>query len=82
MAPEADPKSWRDVYTLVRDAREDVLSEVRTVKAQMDTHLLEHASAKGRKEGITIAIGGARAALLVVIAALGPVIGMIAILTR
>lgn len=46
-APAEKPTNWRDVYDLVRDAREDVLVEVRGLDAKMDTHLLEHAQARG-----------------------------------
>jgi hypothetical protein len=54
-APQQQPSSWRDVYTLVRDTRDDVLREMAEVKdevaglrAKVDTHLLEHAATGGR----------------------------------
>lgn len=54
---EQQPSSWRAVYDLVRDTRADILREVAETKdevaglrARFDTHMLEHATKRGRGE--------------------------------
>lgn len=73
MAPET-PSSWRDVYTLVRDTREDlaaqianVSTDVKGVGAKVDTHLLEHATSKGKREQTDRIFGIARSSIAVII---------------
>lgn len=66
MAPET-PSGWRDVYTLVRDTREDLTNEIRGIGAKLDTHLLEHAITKGKQAQTDRLFGIARSSIAVII---------------
>lgn len=68
------PSSWRDVYTLVRDTRKDLMAEVQGLGtevaglgAKVDTHLLEHAISKGQRQQTDRIFGIARSSLAVII---------------
>lgn len=60
------PRSWRDVYALVRDSNQDVLNEVRGVAAKVDTHLLAHAQHDGAEKERQRLTGGLRSFILTV----------------
>lgn len=74
------PRSWRDVYALVRDTRTDVLAEVGEVKAKVDTHLLAHAQKDGAAAERQRMAGGARSFILTMLPIPASILAVLAVI--
>jgi len=46
--PSETPKGWRDTYDLVKDTRDELLAEIVPLRESFNTHLIQHAEARGR----------------------------------
>jgi len=86
------PTSWRDVYDLVKhsseriDAKFDTLnSQVVSLDAKFDVHMLEHAKAEGlaagQRAGEARVVGIGRATVALVVSIMAAVGTMLSILT-
>lgn len=89
MAPDGSPNSWRDVYSLVRDTRLDVLAEVNAVRtdvtairASHDKHMLEHAEMAGSKKAQSLRITAVRTFITTVLPVPAMLLAILALLQR